>query len=171
MKKFILAMGVVSVGVVTFVIGLRAQGIKEGKWSMTMVTKMEGMEQDSAAAMKEMENMSPEDKAMMQQMMGNMNIKMNGNSAGITTTITKCVSNQNPVPDMNNSEGCKETHSMDGNTVSFEVVCKESTSTGQVTYKDDSMEGVVKSHQMVDGKETNATIEISGKYVGPCSEK
>ena len=57
MKKFILAMIVVSAGAVIFVGGLRAEGIKEGKWSMTMVTQMEGMAQESAEAMEYMENM------------------------------------------------------------------------------------------------------------------
>ena len=168
MKKFILAMAAVSAGSLVLISGLKAQEIKEGKWSMTMVTQMEGMGQESEDAMKEMENMSPEEKAMMQKMMGGMNIHMNSGAPGITTTVTQCVSNDNPVPEMNSKEHCKETHSMAGNTVKFQVVCDESDSSGQVTYKDDSMEGMVKSTQMVDGKATNATIKISGKYLGPC---
>ena len=169
MKKFILVMAVVSVGFIVFVVGLRAQGIKEGKWSMTMVTKMEGMDQESAEAMKDMENMSPEEKAMMQQMMGGMNIQMKGNSSGITTTVSQCISNQNPVPDMSSGKDCQETHTIDGNTVNFEVVCSDGKSSGQVTYQEDSMNGVIKSHEMVEGKETDVTIEIKGQYEGPCS--
>ena len=171
MKKFILAMAVVSAGVFIFAVESRAQGVKEGKWAMTMTTKMEGMAQESAEAMKEMENMTPEEAAMMKQMMGkmNMNLQMSGNGQGMTTSVTQCISGQNPVPDVNKLKDCKETHSIDGNTVNFSVICSDSNSTGQVTYQDDSMEGTVQSHQVVDGKEVNATVEIRGKYVGPCS--
>ena len=169
MKKIILTAGIIFAGVVMFAVGARAEGVKEGKWSMTMVTKMEGMGNEAAQAMKEMENMPPEDAAMMKQMMGKMNIQMDASSQGITTTVTQCVSNQNPVPEMNSKENCKETHSIDGSTVKFQTVCDDSDSSGQVTYKDDSMEGVVKSHQREDGKKMDATIEISGKYLGPCS--
>ena len=48
MKKFILATAIISAGVVIFSIGASAQGIKEGKWSLTIVTKMAGMEQQTA---------------------------------------------------------------------------------------------------------------------------
>ena len=169
MKKFIFTMAVVFAGSIVFVVGLRAQSIKEGKWSMTMVTKMGGMDQQSAESMKEMENMSPEEKAMMQQMMGGMNIQMNSNGAGMTTTVSQCISSQDPVPNTKRDEDCQETHTMDGNTVNFEVVCKDSKSTGQVTYKEDSMSGVIKSHQTADGQPTDVTIDIKGQYVGPCS--
>ena len=167
MKKLILTVGVVSVGAFIFVAALKAQGIKEGKWSMTMVTKMEGMGQEMDEAMKGMEEMSPEDAAMMKNMMGKMNVQMDGQ--GMTTTVTQCISSQNPVPEMRTPKDCKQTYSLDGNTVNFQVVCDEMDSTGQVTYKEESMEGVVKSRQKIDGKVTNVTIEISGKYLGPCS--
>ena len=169
MKKFGLAMTVVSVGAVVFVTGLQAQSVHEGKWSMTMVTKMEGMDQESNEAMAEMQNMSPEEKAMMQQMMGGMHMQMNSDSPGITTTITKCLSDQDPVPGTNEDEDCQETHSANGNTVNFEEVCSDSHSTGQVTYNGDSMSGTITSQQTADGQETNSTIEISGQYLGPCS--
>ena len=143
MKKFFWAMAVVSVGTLVFVAGSRAQSIHEGKWSMTMVTIMEGMAEENTEAMNEMDNMSPEEKAMMQQMMGGMNIQMNGNSPGITTTVTKCLSDQDPVPDTNQDEDCQETHAIDGNTVNFESVCSNSKSTGQVTYDGEDRKSVV----------------------------
>jgi hypothetical protein len=169
MKKLIFAMAVVSVGFIVFISGLRAQGIKEGKWTMTMVTKMGEMDQESADAMKEMEKMSPEEQAMMKQMMGGMNVQMGGKSAGVTTTVSQCISDQDPVPDMSSGEDCQETHTIAGNTVHFEEVCSDSKSTGQVTYGEETMSGVIKSQQMVDGKVSDVTIEISGQYVGPCS--
>lgn len=169
MKKIILVMGIVFVGAV-FTIGLKAEGIREGKWEFTMVTKMEGMGDEYAKAMKEMEDMPADQKAMMQQMMGKMGVNMDANSQGITTTVTKCVSDQDPVPSMNNGdEDCKESHSTESNTIKFETDCKGNKSSGHVTYNGDSMEGKIKSHQKAGGKETNATIEVNGKYLGPCS--
>ena len=166
MKKFIWAAGVVLLSLIIYVGGIWAEGIKEGQWSMTITTKMGGMDGEMAAAMKDMENMSPEEKAMMQQMMGGM--KMNAEGADMTTTISQCVSNENPVP-MATEKGCQETHTLNGNTVQFEMTCPDSHSTGEVTYMGDSMKGTIKSHQTVDGKPTDATIEISGEYTGPCS--
>ena len=170
MKKIFLLAVIMGVGLAVFVLGAKAQGIKEGKWSMTMVTKMEGMAQESAEAMKAMENMSPEEKAMMQQMMGGMNIQANGNAMGMTTTVTKCITNENPVPETEDQKDCQKTHTLDGNTVKFEVVCTDGKSTGEITYNEDSMNGLIKSQQMVDGKDTNVTIEVTGQYVGPCTE-
>ena len=168
MKKIIL-IAVIVVASAVFAVGVRAEGIKEGKWEFTMTTKMEGMGEEYDKAMKEMENMPPEQAAMMKQMMGNMNMQMDAGSQGITTTHTQCISNQNPVPSVDDTENCQQTHSIDGNAINFEVVCDKSSSTGHVTYNDETMEGQIQSHQMADGKDVNATIEITGQYVGPCS--
>ncbi len=169
MKKFIVVIAIVLTAGIVFVSGLRAEGIREGKWRMTTVAKMEGMTGEYADAMKEMENMSPEEAAMMKQMMGNMNIQVDKNNQGITTTTTQCISDKNPIPEMEKDESCKETYSIDGNTVNFHVVCSDSDSTGKVTYMDDSMEGVIRSRQTDGGQEVNSTIEVRGKYLGPCS--
>ena len=170
MTKIILSTFAMCVMAAVFAIGVRAEGVKAGQWSMTMVTKMEGMSEEMNEAMKEMENMSAEEKAMMQKMMGNMNVQMGAGSQGITTTITQCVSNDHPVPTMENDEDCEETHTIDGNTVKFEMACKSSKSTGEVTYNNDAMEGQIQSQQIENGKEVNATIELSGQYLGPCPQ-
>ena len=170
MKKFIFAMVVVSAGAVIFVSGLRAEGIKEGKWSMTTVIRMEGMDDQASEAMAEMEKMSPAEKAMMEKMMGGMGTKMGAQGGGMSMTRTQCITNDNPVPEAEDEEDCQQTHTMKGNTVNFEVTCDDSHSTGQVTYRNDSMKGSIKSTQTENGKETTSTIDISGQYVGPCDQ-
>ena len=156
-----------------FVAQGRAQGIKEGKWEMTMVTKMEGLSAEEAAAMEQMKNMPPAAMAMMQKMPG-MNVQMGAGAEGITTTITECMTSKNPVPHMNDSDpaDCKQSHDIDGNTVNFKVECnnhrQQMNSTGSVTYKDDAMEGTIKSHQVENGQAMDATIKMSGKYLGKC---
>ena len=168
MRRTVIAVGLMSVGLLAFSSGVTAAGIKEGKWSMTTVIRPEGMDDQAAQAMQGMENMSPEEKAMMEQMMGGMKIGAPGGGMGLSTTRTQCITNDNPVPQSNDQDDCRQTHALKGDTVNFEVVCANSHSTGQVTYKDDSMEGTIQSTQIEDGRPQNVTIDISGQYVGPC---
>lgn len=147
--------------------GTAMAAIQEGEWSMTTVVKVGG--EEAAQAMKEMENMSPEDKAMMQQMMGgNMNMGAMMGGAGISSTIKQCLTNENPVPQAN-EEDCQTTHTMNGNTLHFESVCPSGRSTGDVTYNNNSMTGTIKSTQTEKGQTHDVTIDISGEYVGPCN--
>ncbi|OGX30659.1 MAG: hypothetical protein A2787_05800 [Omnitrophica WOR_2 bacterium RIFCSPHIGHO2_01_FULL_48_9] len=170
MKKIIFVAGVLSIGILFFTSAAGAAAIKEGQWSMTTVIRMEGMDDKAAEAMKEMENMSPEEKAMMESMMGGMGMKMGVQGGGISTTMTQCITNDDPVPEADNKENCKQTHTVKGNTVNFEVVCDNSRSTGSVTYKNDSMQGTIQSTQVEKGQEKKVTLDISGEYVGPCTE-
>jgi len=137
---------------------------------MSITTKMEGMNEEAAAAMEAMKNMSPEQKAMMEKMMGGTGMLMSYDGTGITTTVTQCMSNEAPVPQTEPENDCQTTHSINGNTVSFEVACADGISIGQVTYNGDSMQGEIKVQQTVEGQKSEATIEITGKYVGPCDE-
>lgn len=172
MNRIFLPAGVVSVGILLLTSLASADAIKEGQWSMTTVIRMEGMDKQEAEAMKEMENMSPEEKAMMQKMMGGMGMTLGaaGGGMGMSTTTTQCISNDNPVPEAKNEENCKETHTINGNTVNFEVVCAKSRSTGKITYKNDSMKGTIQSTSTENGQEKNVTLDISGQYVGPCAK-
>ncbi len=171
MKRTVLAVGVLTIGILGVAGGAMAGGIRTGKWSMTTAVQTDAMDARAAQAMKEMDNMPPEQKAMMQQMMGGMKMKMGGpgGGMGMTTTSTQCISNDNPVPEGKNEQGCKQTHTIKGNTVEFEVVCADSRSTGQVTYDKDSMKGTIKSTHTEHGQQQNMTVDISGQYVGPCS--
>ena len=176
MKKFFLVTAGVSVLAVVFILTVttvRAEGFREGKWSMTMVAKMAGMEKETAAMMKEMENMPPEAAAMVKQMQSKMGVQVGGNEQGITTTTVQCMTNKNPVPDAKTGENCQQSYDMKGNTVNFHVICDNKNmhteSTGHVTYSGDAMEGEIETHQKSKGKNVDATIQITGKYVGPCS--
>ena len=137
---------------------------------MTMVIQADGMGDEAAKAMKEMEKMSPEDRAMMQHMMGGMNIGVRSQGMGMTMKSSQCLTNDHPVPKRDNQNNCQETHSINGNTVQFDIVCPDSNSSGQVTYQNDSMKGTIKTTQTEHGKATNATIDISGQYEGPCTQ-
>ncbi len=166
MKKVVYMLGVlIAMGLCAYT-ARAAQGIKEGQWAMTMTIQAEGMGDEAAKAMKEMEKMPPEQRAMMQKMMGGMGMGMSGQ--GMSITSLQCLTNDHPVPKRDEQTNCKETHSTKGNTVNFEVVCPDSTSTGHVTYKNDSMKGTIKTTQTKRGKPTSTTVAISGQYEGPC---
>ena len=166
MKKTILsAIAVLGVFVLS-ASGARAE-VREGKWTMNTVIKAAGMEQAASETQAAMQNMSPEEKEMMQKMMGNMNVNVGVAGGGMSTAITRCVTNDAPVPQMNGQEDCQTTHSIAGNTVHFETICKDSTSTGDIMYEQDSMRGTIQSHATAPGGH-DATIDISGQYLGPC---
>ena len=155
------------------VAGAQESRFKEGKWSMTMVTKMENMSPDMAAAMKQMENMPPEAKAAMQQMQEKMGVQMSGNGQGMTMTTTHCITKQHPVPNQTESmEGCQQTHEINGDTVNFHLTCDRSDfqmeSTGSMTYTGDTMQGHIKSHQVRASRTMDSTIDVTGQYLGPC---
>ena len=147
---------------------MRAEGIKEGQWSFTMTTKIGGEGNPTAEMNAAMEGMSDDEKAMMQQMMGGMNIHMGAD--GMTTTTSHCVTNDNPVPEMEELDGCETTHNVDGNVVTFESTCTDSHSNGTLTYSEEAMEGVITSTKTENGEEMGVTIEITGKYEGPCTQ-
>jgi hypothetical protein len=158
-------------------IAANALSFKEGKWSMSITTKFDPNSSEAKEmqkAMKEMENMPPAARAMMEKMQGGMGVKMGaGPQGGMTTTITQCLSDKDPVPDMEASnKDCQQTHEIKGNTVTFKSVCKvkgtETTTTGNMTYKGDSMKGEVKSRAVSRGKTMDTTMEMTGKYLGPC---
>lgn len=152
-----------------------AQTIKEGQWSFTMVTQMEG---EHAEKMKEaMKDMPPEAMAMMKNMPGmkKMGMSMGMDENGITTTVTQCITNDNPLPEMKETKSdknCKQSHEVHGKTVKFHASCEtkrmKSETEGTMTYSDNAMEGVVKSHQVQDGQAMDMKINVSGKYLGAC---
>ncbi len=104
-----------------------------------------------------------------------MKVEMPGmpKEAMMPHTIKTCLSKENYVPETNQQQAdCKiESQKIDGDTVSWTVVCKETTSKGTITYAGDSMEGLMESMTKVDGKDISTKITMSGKRIGPCPSK
>jgi hypothetical protein len=145
---------------------------------MTTVTKIGGNSGQAAEmekAMKELENLPPAAKEMMKKM-GGAQMSMGTQGGGLKTTITQCITNANPVPKMDkgkDSNACEQTHDINGNTVTFHSICKDKDGqiemNGKMTFTGETMEGQMKSHQVnPGGQATDATIDLSGKYLGPC---
>jgi hypothetical protein len=152
---------------------------KEGKWTITTVIKIDGnakQDAEMAAAMKELENLPPAAKEMMKKMQGQGGPQMSMGTAGggLKTTITQCITAKEPVPSMSpNKTDCKQTYTIQGNTVTFHTVCKEQTgqveADGKMTFAGDTMQGQIKARQTGKGGQvTNTTMDMTGKYLGPC---
>lgn len=151
----------------------KAEGPKEGQWTMTMVTKMDNMPPAMAAAMKQMQNLPPEAMAAMKEAQAKSGVQMDFNAqGGATITVTQCVTNQNPLPKQ--MKDCQQTHETNGDTVTFHASCShggiQSESSGSMTYTGDSMQGQIKSHTQMPGGALDQTIDITGEYVGPCPQ-
>ena len=156
------------------IVPAKADGLKEGKWSMTMVTHMDNMPPEMAQAMKQMQNLPPQVQAMMQA----HNVQLAGNGGDMTITITHCLSKQNLVPHFSKNsqmeKNCQQTHDIQGNTVNFTMTCDQNNfqmdSKGSMTYTGDTMQGHIKSHQVENGQPMDSTINITGQYQGDCDK-
>ena len=153
-----------------------SSGFKPGKWVMTMTTVIEGdssESQEAREAARQMQNMPAAARSLMQEMPGGLGVSVGTDAQGnMTTTVTQCLTEANPVPDSKMPKSCKQTHSARGNTVTYQTVCKdknfEMETKGKMTYKGDTMKGESRTHQVVQGKATDMTIKIEGTYMGPC---
>jgi len=121
--------------------------IKEGKWEMTVVNKVEGLPPEVSAVM---------------------------NQQGMTTTVTQCITNKNPVPQPKElPTGCSMPQiQKNGDSITYQITCDngdfQMNQNGEMTYTGDTMRGIIKSHQSVKGMNIDSSMEISGRYLGPC---
>ncbi|MEI7999274.1 MAG: DUF3617 family protein [Candidatus Omnitrophota bacterium] len=168
--------------------------LKEGKWALTMMIKIEGLPQEASAVMAmgtqghfDMKDgngegvvSNPYGTIQMPISTGTNDLYRHGEGVetqwdvnkGITSSIIQCVTKNNAIPNRVMAEGCKRTQQRKNDTYNFQVFCeKENDHTdenGYVTYMEDSMVGIIKSHQIIQGRNMDSTIELSGKYLGPC---
>ncbi|MDE2027717.1 MAG: DUF3617 domain-containing protein [Candidatus Omnitrophica bacterium] len=154
----------------------KALDFKSGQWQLTMVTKMEHMPPEMATAMEQMKNMPPEAKAQMEAMQKKMGITMSANGQGMTVTTDKCLTEKNFIPSHvgpGQEKYCRQTHQVNGNTVTFQGTCRRGDwqldSSGTMTYSENSMQGHMKVHQVTGSRTMDSTIDMTGKYLGPCT--
>ncbi len=91
-------------------------------------------------------------------------------------TYTHCMTRDNAVPQKQekNKDCVMKDQKVSGNTVSWDMVCKdkdgtEMRGTGRITYKGDKFDGVMKS--TVNSRDTGPMVmnyKMSGRRLGPC---
>lgn len=98
--------------------------------------------------------------------------EMEGMPAGMMKpqTFTTCLTQKDYVPKDTEQKDCTmKDAKVDGNTVTWEVVCKDSSGKGKVTYAGSTFEGVMETMMKEDGKEMKAKMTMKGKLIGPCT--
>ena len=98
--------------------------------------------------------------------------EMEGMPAGMMKpqTFTTCLTQKDYVPKDTEQKDCAmKDVKIEGNTVTWEVVCKDSSGKGKVTYAGSTFEGVMETMMKEDGKEMKAKMMMKGKHIGPCT--
>ena len=99
--------------------------------------------------------------------------EMQGMPAGMAKphTITTCLSQKDYVPKDTEQKDCTmKDLKVEGNTVHWEMLCKNSSGKGMVTYAGSTFDGVMETMMKEGGKEMNAKMTMKGKYLGPCTQ-
>ena len=83
--------------------------------------------------------------------------------------ITTCLSKKDYVPQDKQKSDCKvQDNAVNGNTVSWAVVCPNMTGKGSITYAGTTFDGTTEATMKVDGKDMVVKTAMKGKYLGPC---
>ena len=100
-------------------------------------------------------------------------MEMQGMPAGMVKphTFTTCLSQKDYVPKDTEQKDCSmKEMKIDGNTVNWEVVCKDSSGKGRVTYAGNTFDGEIEMMMKDGAKEMNAKMTMKGKHIGPCTQ-
>ena len=124
-----------------------AVDMRDGQWETTVVTTMDGA---------------------------------GGAMPAMTSTVSNCLTKDKPVPDANpNPDQAKDCQVLDqkisGNTVSWRVVCNQDGNkmdgSGTMTYQGASYTGTMRTTSVAEGQTMKALMKLSGRYLGPCTDK
>ncbi len=165
--------GIAALAFVALSGGAHAQTIKPGLWEFT--TQMSGgdgkMANAMAQAQKEMANMPPEQRKMMQDMMAKQGVQM-GTGAGGGMTVKVCMTQEmverNEVS--HHQDGCTHTNSPRmGNTMKFSFVCTKppSKGEGQVTFTSaEAYNMKMRTTTTIQGRQETMDMQNSGRWLG-----
>jgi len=148
-----------------------AQNMKPGLWEIA--TQMQGSGQTGdvmAKAQKQMENMPPEQRKMMQDMMAKKGVQM-GTGGGGGMTIKICMTQE--MVDRNEvgrqQPGCTQTNSQrSGNTMKFSYSCTQPPSSGEgtVTFSSPEAYNMKMATTTVRGNPEKMDMQTSGRWLG-----
>ncbi|MDB5862825.1 MAG: hypothetical protein JWO70_631 [Betaproteobacteria bacterium] len=153
----------------TFSVGASAQNLKPGLWEVTHNMKSSGgeMEKGMAQAQKEMANMPPEQRKMMEKMMAERGMKAGAGGSTMKVCMTREMVERNEMPARQGD--CKTTkQERKGNTVKMAYVCTNPPSSGEGEYTTASPEAytmkmIIKS--AAGGKPETINMDGSGKWI------
>ena len=110
-----------------------------------------------------------------------VNVEMQGIPAGMpgsmpAQTIIKCLTEQNPIPNTSSgAQGCEiKDMQTEDNTVIYKIACEQqgmkSESSGEMTYKGDSLEGTTQTKLGPSAGGVTVISRIAGKRIGKCDK-
>ena len=147
-----------------------AQNLKPGLWEVTQNMQGAG---DMGAAMakmqKEIANMPPEQRKMMEQMMAKQGMQMGAGPGGTSVRVcmTKEMVERNEIPAQKGD--CKTTkQERSGNTMKFAFSCANPPSSGEGTHtivSPEAYKSSVSVRSTHGGKPQTMTIDGSGKWI------
>lgn len=150
----------------------QAQSIKPGLWEFS--TQMQGgsgkMSQAMAQAQKQMENLPPEQRKMMADMMAKQGIQM-GSSGGNGITVKVCMTPEMVERNEVTSHKGECTHNRSprvGNTMKFSFVCAKPLSSGEgvVTFtSNESYTMQMSTTTTVNGNPEKMDMQSSGRWL------
>jgi len=85
-------------------------------------------------------------------------------------THTSCLTKEKAVPQTAESSCTLKDVKTEGDTVTWTMVCKESTSKGKVTYVRNTMEGTFETTIKSGGQTMTVKNTMKGKRIGPCNK-
>jgi hypothetical protein len=100
-------------------------------------------------------------------------VEMKGMPAGMMQpqTHTTCLKQNDYVPKNEQQKDCTmKDMKVIGNTVSWEVVCKDSSGKGRITYAGSTYDGAMEMTMKDGGRDMNMKMTMKGKHIGPCDK-
>ncbi|APW46093.1 DUF3617 domain-containing protein [Rhodoferax antarcticus] len=150
-----------------------AQSTKPGLWEIT--NKMGGnaqMDSAMAQAQKQMAAMPPDQRKMMQEMMGKQGISMPTVGAGGGVVMKICITPEmaarNEMPNQQEGDCTATITSRTGNSMKAKFVCTDPPTTGEGTYTfsgDTAYTADMKMSTTQNGKPETMTMKGSGKWL------
>jgi hypothetical protein len=119
----------------TFSVGASAQNLKPGLWEVTHNMKSSGgdIEQGKAQAQREMANLPPEQRKMMEKMMAERGMKSGPGGSTVKVCMTREMVERNEMPARHGD--CKTTRQeRKGNTMKMAYTCANPPSSGEGEY-------------------------------------
>lgn len=122
---------------------VQAQGMKPGLWEMTQKPQLDPAQQAKMEQMqKQLANMPPEQRKMMEQMMGQRGMSVSAMAGGVIS-VKSCISKEqaerHEMP-VNENGRCKHDIQRSGRTVKSHFVCTDPASEGDGEFTFDSPE-------------------------------
>jgi hypothetical protein len=99
--------------------------------------------------------------------------EMPGMPAGMTKpqTSSTCLTHKDYVPKSTEQKDCTlQDTKIEGSTVTWTIVCKDSSAKGKVTYAGSTFDGVMETTMKQDDKDVTAKMIMKGKRIGPCNK-